>query len=123
MALGRVPVVLADHWVPFSIAESDYYLRVPENQLGELEDRLADKQAVAASMGAHARSVWLKYFSRHNRARAVVDALRTLLADPAATVSPESYCRRWGSARFKWVNKLTLTQRAWRRIRGSLRHG
>ncbi len=121
MALGRVPVVLADHWVPFSIAESDYYLRIPERQLGELEGLLAAKQADAAAMGAHARNVWWKYFSRQNRARAVLDAIRALMETPGAAVSLENYRRRWSSGRFKRMNKLTFAQRAWRRVKRSLR--
>lgn len=34
--LERVPVVIADDWVPFSFPEQDYFVRIPEAELGNI---------------------------------------------------------------------------------------
>ena len=46
LALGKVPVVIADDWVPFSIPEQDYYVRVKEKDVFDLVPILEEKEKV-----------------------------------------------------------------------------
>lgn len=121
MALGRVPVIIADDWIPFSIPETDYFIRLPESKLDDLEDFLDEKQPEAATLGRRAREVWLKHFSRQGRAAAAVEAAVDLLTKRTASLSMPEYHRRWRSYHFQQLNQMTLWQRAWRRCRGALR--
>jgi hypothetical protein len=121
MALGRVPVVLADGWIPFSIPEQDYFVRVPEADLGNLEQVLRALEPEAAARGRRAREVWCKYFSRETRAHAATDALRDLVARAPEPLTLAAYDRRWRSYRFRHANGRTLWQRAQRKLERTLK--
>ena len=117
MALGRVPVVIADRWIPFSIPEKDYFIRVPEAAAGDLETILAARRPEAETLGRRARMIWLKYFAKATRARAAADAARDLVARAAEPLTLAAYRRRWHSARFRRANQLELWQRAWQKCK------
>ena len=38
--LERVPVIIADDWVPFSFTEQDYYIQIAEKDVGDIASRL-----------------------------------------------------------------------------------
>ena len=38
--LERIPVIIADDWVPFSIPEQNYYVTIPEKELGNIAEHL-----------------------------------------------------------------------------------
>lgn len=120
MALGRVPVVIADDWVPFSIPEKGYYIHIPEADVEKCEEILGNHRGEARQQGVHAREVWQKYFSPNNRAGAVVDALAKVRQSGATL---RTYQKRWDSYAFKKLKGWTFAALAkkwlWRKLRRS----
>ena len=123
MALGRVPVVIADGWIPFSIPEKDYFIRVPEKALDDLETILKTRRPEAEALGRRAREIWLKYFAKATRAQATTNAARELVARAAEPLTLAAYRRRWRSSHFKRANQMQLWQRAWQRYKSFARGG
>jgi hypothetical protein len=64
MQLGRVPVVLADGWVPPDGPDWDSFLvRVPERHVTRLPALLRGHDATARARGAAARREWERWFA------------------------------------------------------------
>jgi hypothetical protein len=108
MALGRVPVVIADRWIPFSLPEQDYYIRVAESDLEKIPEILESRRHEAAALGLRAREIWLKYFSESSRTKAIVEALGGLGGHASNAMTLADYRRRWSSRQFRRANRLTL---------------
>jgi hypothetical protein len=65
MRMGRAPVIIADAWVPpAGIDWEAVSIRVPEDDVASLPDRLAARSEEAEAMGRRARRVWEDWFSR-----------------------------------------------------------
>jgi hypothetical protein len=80
MALGRVPVIIADDWIPFSFEEKDpYYVQVPEKDLANLPEILRARAKDAGEIGRNARRLWEKYCSPEKRAAALIELAGTLI--------------------------------------------
>jgi hypothetical protein len=78
MALGRVPVIIADEWVPFSIQEENYYVRIKEEDIAIIDKVL---RGYVASYDALQRSVELvygTYFAPEKRYSAALNRLVSL---------------------------------------------
>lgn len=65
LSAGRVPVIIADAWVPPPGPSWDEFsIRWPESQVGDLPRYLAEREHEAAGMGARAREAYHEWFSR-----------------------------------------------------------
>ena len=65
MRAGRVPVVIADHWVPGDGPPwSEFSIFVAEKDVNRLSEILEQQEAKATAMGAAARQAWEKYYSK-----------------------------------------------------------
>jgi hypothetical protein len=64
MQLGRVPVIIADSWVPVpNIHWDEFSVRVAQKDITHLSDILFAKKDAAVEMGRKARLCWEKHFS------------------------------------------------------------
>lgn len=64
MKTGRVPVILADDWVPPDGPDWEAFsLRVPEDRVADLPALLSAREADAPAMGRRARAAWEAWFS------------------------------------------------------------
>lgn len=102
MQAGRVPVIIADGWVPPSGPEwPAFSLRVAEREVAGIPDLLRRRADDAAEMGRIARATWERYYEP---ASAFVPWLLTLLdeLDGSAGWSAERETKRWRSLRFRW---------------------
>ena len=78
MELGRCPVILADDWVPPPfIPWEAFSIRVPESQVDQLPQLLADKPYEA--LGRAARQAWEDYVDRPHCFHYLAESLRLLL--------------------------------------------
>ena len=118
MALGRVPVLLADDWVaPANLDLASVAVVVPEKDYADLEEILRSKEKQAAELGQNGRRYWQKYFSKQVRLQALIDLAVALQKERKDTPTLETYQERWNSFSFQWANEWTLPQSVLRRIR------
>lgn len=67
ITLGRVPVVIADDWVPFSIPENGYYVRIRERDISRTHELLRQHDCDYQSTAERVRSVRNKYFAKRKK--------------------------------------------------------
>ncbi len=73
MKAGRVPVIIADTWVPpLGPNWADFSLQVPEAQLEEVPDILERLAKRAPEMGVRARQAWEDWFSEEQAFQTIV---------------------------------------------------
>jgi hypothetical protein len=73
MELGCVPVIVSDDWVPPSGPRwSDFSIRIPERNLGQLEAIVVEREADWEAMATLARQEWLRWFQAKNFLRQIV---------------------------------------------------
>jgi hypothetical protein len=65
LSAGRVPVIIADDWVPPVGPRWDgFSIRWPEARIAELPRYLTEREGEAATMGARARDAYEQWFAR-----------------------------------------------------------
>ncbi|MBC8164882.1 MAG: exostosin family protein [Bryobacteraceae bacterium] len=67
MALGRVPVIIADDWVPFSVQESGYYVQIKEADIGRIDEVLRKHVASYEALQTCVKFVYGTYFAPEKR--------------------------------------------------------
>jgi hypothetical protein len=115
MALGRVPVVLADDWIPFSIPEDGYFVQVRESDFHRMPEILGKIRDYAGIQRA-STEVYRKYFSHHKRLTMMVSRLVGLMQENPTPFQQLSIRKRWQGWAFRRSNKLHLDQRIAGRI-------
>ena len=121
MALSRVPVIIADNWIPFSFEhELPYYIRVPETDIEYLADILSLRRDEAEQYGRNARMVWEKHCSEQRRAVAAVECIASMVARRQG-VSYAYYRELWHSKAFLLRAGWTLRQRVSLRLQQHFR--
>jgi hypothetical protein len=121
LALGRVPVVIADDWVPFSIPDNCYCLRIPERSICDLEERLTAEEDRYDALSQQARKVYALWFSRDVRYRIALQQLCYLHVELAGKLTSGDLHERWSSQAFRRSNGWALDQRIQRRFKRLLR--
>ena len=117
MALGRVPVVIADDWLPFAFAENlPYYVRIPETQIDRIGGILREADSYAEEYGSNARKLWTTYCSPVTRMRAAVMAIAKLKSEGTGPQTYEACKSQWASRQVLKQNGWTLGQRLSRKL-------
>jgi Exostosin family len=100
MQLGVAPVLISDNWVlPEGPDWDKCMLRIPERELGRLEEILLRHEADAATLGAAAQQAYAKHFHGEAYVRFLVDAARSIQRQ--RTFIPERCFRLlWGPSIF-----------------------
>lgn len=79
MQLGRVPVIIADAWrPPFGPDWDDFSIRVREDEVHTIPERLAALTDDAVRRGQAARRAWEQHFAPATAFDALIDALEDL---------------------------------------------
>jgi hypothetical protein len=121
MALSRVPVIIADDWIPFSFEQAPpYYIKVPETDIEYLPDILSARRDEAEQYGRNARMVWEKHCSEKRRTVAAVERIATMAAERQG-LSYAHYRELWHSKAFLLRAGWTLRQRVSLRLQQHLR--
>jgi Exostosin family len=90
MKAGRVPVVIADEWVPApGPSWESFMLRIPEKNLRDLPGILERQEDVAPEMGLAARRAWEDWFAPEVSFQVLASSAADLIA------------ARWGWERFE----------------------
>lgn len=118
LALGKVPVVIADDWVPFSIDSADYYIRIREADAPRVADILRCEYASAVPLlKQKAHAVYRRYFDVRFRHMLAFERLLRLQAEHLRHLSRDFLVRRWKSSRFWRGNGWAIDQRLHKRLR------
>lgn len=122
MAMARVPVIIADDWIPFFFEDqTPYYIKVAEKDIEHLPDILSSRRQEAEELGWNARMIWEKYLSANRRAVAVVEAIAKLATQPGSRRNYADYRERWHSKKFLkqagWTPSQQLALRLEQRAR------
>jgi len=118
MALGRVPVVIADQWIPFSFRDaSPYYVRIPEAQVENISAILHEADSKAEEYGFNARELWKKYSAPSRRVCAALMEIRNLKEEGVCPKSYKECAKRWNSRRLLKSRGWTFDQRLGRKLR------
>jgi hypothetical protein len=118
MALGRVPVIIADDWVPFSFEETEpYHVRIAEKEIARLPDLLRERRSEARVLATNARGLFERYLAIGKRYPAAVRMLRKIQAERPADWRERFYSERWSSRKFWQMNGWTLEQRLLNKVK------
>jgi hypothetical protein len=119
MALGRVPVIISDSWIPFSFDQADpYYVLIAEADLPRIPDILRERRGEARTLANNARMLFQRYLSVGNRFPEVVRMMQKLQAGLPSDCR-KFYSHRWSSRKFRRANGWTLEQRLVEKIKKS----
>jgi hypothetical protein len=98
MAMARVPVIIADDWIPFSFEEKiPYYIKIPEADISRLPEILRARRSEAEELRQNARMLWEKYCSLERRVVGMVEVIVKLNARTYDRMSYEDYRGLWRS--------------------------
>jgi hypothetical protein len=92
MMLGRVPVIIADQWVPPKGPDwESFSVRIKEADVHTIPDLLQARLSEAGQMGAAARAVWLEWFSESVSFHRVVESCLELTASASSRAGVRRY--------------------------------
>lgn len=118
MQMGRVPVILADAWMPPEGPDwSSFSIRISESRLSDVPEILASRVNEWSEMAENARSAWETFFSPEKK---IVHALR--LIEDIGNRRPHGYSEKevfseWFSMRRQWTMGWTIPQRGVRYLK------
>ncbi|GAB5558599.1 MAG: hypothetical protein SynsKO_02460 [Synoicihabitans sp.] len=119
MSLGRVPVVIADDWVPpRDLNLEEVAVVVPEKDVSTIVERVMQASPRAREMGAAGRAYWLARYAPEVRLERLFDEAFDLLESmggKAPTLA--DYQERWRSRDFLAGNGWLWRQRLGLRLR------
>jgi hypothetical protein len=119
MALGRVPVLLADDWVaPEGLDLEAVSVVVPQKDYKHLPEILRAKEHLIEELGANGRAYWKQHFQRDGRLRALIDLAVKQKTELGTLPTLDEYRERWSKRSFHWANGWTLPQRIFQKLRG-----
>jgi hypothetical protein len=122
MALGRCPVIIADHFIPPAGPQwSEFALFYPQNKsFLNLQSFLEKHESHYKELGAKARANWDQFFAGDQMSRFYANALISLIRSTSACTK-ESEVKRWRSFSTYWNNRWTVPQGAYNKYKKLLK--
>jgi hypothetical protein len=127
LAMGRVPVIIADDWVPFSVDEEDYYIRISERDAHRVDCILRNEINRYKHLRHNAQKVYSKYFCEEDRYLTAFNKIVELAEKLPNHIDKIFLTERLQSREFHRVNTWLLHQRVnraikwrWRRLKGMI---
>lgn len=111
--LGRVPVVIADDWVPFSFPEQDYFVRIPEAEVGNITPYLEQALEKYDIYFANLQKVKANWFAQQTRYCKVVAHFLEFHRQNQSAHDPKALLDRIKSYEFHSSNGLLPHQKLW----------
>lgn len=117
MALGRVPVVIADDWEPPAGVEwLACSVKLPERSVNDIPSVLEHQIGRAADMGCEALAYWERFFAPKVRMVQFLRLLAELLERRPITFREVEKQLEWSSRKTLWSLGWTFEQRLSRRL-------
>lgn len=122
MSMARVPVIIADDWIPISFPENlPYYIKVPEKDIAHLRDILSARKGEAEKLRHNARLLWERHCAPQHRAPAVLRCIAALQQQNRSPLSYAAYRERWHSKsllkNLGWTRPQQFALRVEQRVR------
>ena len=112
MVLERVPVIIADDWVPFSFPQQDhYYVTIPESELENLTARLERELENYDFYLSNLLAVKSKWLTKTTRYRTVVEHFLDFHRKHQGGHAPKVLLERLKSYEFRKSNDLLSHQK------------
>ena len=108
--LDRVPVIIADDWIPFSFAQEDYYVKIPESEVGNIASHLERELEKYDDYLQDLRKVKAKWLGQ-NRYRKVIEDFLSFHRQHKAAHDPKVLLDRLKSPEFRRSNDLLTHQK------------
>ena len=109
--LERVPVIIADNWVPFSFPEQDYYITIAEKELGAVTSHLERELANYDYYLTNLRAVKSKWLTANMRYGKVVEQFLKFHRQHQSAHQPRALLERLESSEYRENNGLLFHQR------------
>ena len=110
MLLERIPVIIADDWVPFSFPERDYFIRIAEKDVGNVVQRLQQELANYDFYLSNLRQINSKWFAKQTRYRNIVEHFLKFHRERQDEHDPRTLLERLKSHGFRRSNGLLSYQ-------------
>jgi hypothetical protein len=121
MKMGRVPVILADEWVPpDGPAWQDFSIQVSESRVKELPEIIKTYEPDAFTMGKLARQAWEDWFSPDRIYIRMFNYIESIYLTRDINHDERKYQQEWLSWGFQWERGWTPIQRLSRKIKKNL---
>ena len=114
--LERVPVVIGDDWVPFSFLEQDYYIRIPEKDIGQIVPILEREIKNYDVYHSNLLEVKSKWFTDRSRYQKVIEHFLQFQQQHRAAHDPDKLIERLKSVEFHKANGLLSYQRIFKTV-------
>jgi hypothetical protein len=111
LAMGRVPVIIADDWVPFSIEEKNYFIKIPENDIDKITRILEANEGRYALLNENVQKVYNKYFNQANCYSIALNQLCKLYRESLINITSSDLKNHWKTKTFWKNNKWTMRDR------------
>ena len=117
MALGVVPVIIADEYVPPNGPNwNEVSLRIAEADLPHIERELNKHADRYLELGQRAHEAWQRYFRPELLIPYYSDALLSCIRSSAGKGSAAEEIKRWKSPQMYWANQWSIPQRVGNRV-------
>ncbi len=112
--LERVPVIIADDWVPFSFPEQGYYIRIPEKEIGQIVPILEREFKNYDVYHSNLLKVKSKWFTSRSRYQKVAEHFLQFQQQCRVAHDPAKLIERLNSVEFHKANGLLSYQRVFK---------
>ncbi len=111
MLLERIPVIIADDWVPFSFAEQNYYISIPEKDVANIASILERELKNYDLYLSNLRKVNERWLTEKNRYCNVVERFLEFHQQHQSVHHPKALLERLKSTEFRRSNGLLSHQK------------
>ena len=109
--LERVPVIIGDDWVPFSVPDQGYYIRIAEKDIGQIAQILETELENYDDYLTNLRKLSLNWFGKRLRYRNVVEHFLKFHQQNRTAHDPAKLIKRLEGAEFRRANSLLSHQK------------
>jgi len=109
--LERIPVIIADDWIPFSFPEQNYYVKIPESELGNIVTHLEKELKNYDSYLANLLAVKSKWLTEKFRYCKVVEHFLAFHRENQNAHAPKALLERLASHEFRKSGGLLSHQK------------
>ncbi len=112
--LERVPVIIGDDWVPFSVPEQGYYVRIAEKDIGQIAPILERELENYDDYQSNLRKLSSNWFGKRLRYRNVVEHFLQFHKQYRTAHDPAKLIKRLECVEFRKANGLLSHQKVLR---------
>ena len=114
--LHRVPVIIADDWIPFSFPADKYYIQIPEKDLNNIHDILQQELKNYDMYLANLLKLKSTWLTKSRRYQILIDQFLKFRSRNQAAHHPDVLLERLASEKFLETNGLLPHQQLFQKV-------